>query len=163
MVDCESWPDELQNVPTREQQYLAQTRTRFDGASFGGTPGFDGTKHIAAIDHRAYNVLGGTDTWVPVEQTPNNRGFFGPLVTKEGPVTPFVSHFIVEPNTWTRFWIQIQQRAQNYAIVNSWVADERKGPVHILRDTLMTVWPTGIEQFWFRVEHVAECLEARAR
>jgi hypothetical protein len=126
-----------------------EVRTPFNGGFRRNVPpGFDPTIHISAVDVRTYNRIGGTTTYVPVPQTPNQRGFAGPLVTDDAPVSPQVGHFIVHPNRWTRFWVLIDQRANDYDPVSLWVADEQQNAVKILDKIPLSVRPRNIEWFW---------------
>ena len=79
-------------------------------------------------DKRYYNF---TLSGVAAEFSQNNVSSLGPEVTNKDPVQPLLGEFAINPNTWTRFWIRIEQRANDYDYVDMWVADENTEPVQI--------------------------------
>jgi len=81
-----------------------EVRTRFDLG--GGTD-------IGAVDVRGYGGL-------------------GPNVTKDLPLSPQAGTFLIKPETWTRYWMQIEQRANAWDLMTLWVADETRGPVKMI-------------------------------
>lgn len=74
---------------------------------------------IAAVESRGY--IGGSRTY---EQS------FGPNVTRELPLSPMAGEFIIQPETWTRYWA-VFERTADWDLYSLWVADENVGPVQI--------------------------------
>ena len=120
---------------------------------FGNTaaraPCFDPARHIAGFSTRGYNrtPAGGT-SW---SQTDGDT--VGPGTSAVEPLGPTVGGFCIKPNTWTRFFYTITQRANDYDLVSGWVADETAEPVQIYRDLKVSVRNTGdlgstIVEFW---------------
>jgi hypothetical protein len=69
--------------------------------------------NICSIDMRAYGPL-------------------GPNVSDGEPVSPQLATFQVVPNTWTRFWVQVDIKPDAFDLVSLWVADEARQPVQLL-------------------------------
>ena len=72
---------------------------------------------------------------------------FGPNVTKATPLAPQVGTFAIRAETWTRYWLLIEQRANDFDRVSLWVADEGHDPVQILdglqlsvKETVASMW-----------------------
>lgn len=116
-----------------------ETQTRFSGAS---SSGFDITTDIASVTTRAYSGIGGNADY---SLTP---GLLGPGVTNNDPVKPKVGQFIIKPNQWTRFWVRIEQRADDYDWMDFWVADESSEAVKIYDQIPLSVRNGAIDQFW---------------
>jgi hypothetical protein len=110
---------------------------RFDGGATAA-PGFNPKTDVASTEMRAYQRFGGDASW---SLTDGNT--MGPITTNDQPINPKNASFIVKPNTWTRFWIRIQQRANDYDLMDFWVADEQRNPVQIYRQIPISVRPTG--------------------
>jgi hypothetical protein len=72
---------------------------------------------------------------------------FGPNVTKSAPLSPEVGSFTIRPATWTRYWVLIEQRANDWDLVSLWVGDEQHDPVQII-DRLQLSVKTSVDQFW---------------
>lgn len=72
---------------------------------------------------------------------------FGPNVTNSAPLSPQIGTFAVQPETWTRYWALIEQRANDWDLVSLWVADEHHDPVQIL-DRLQLSVKGSVDQFW---------------
>jgi hypothetical protein len=72
---------------------------------------------------------------------------FGPDVTNSAPLSPQVGNFAVQPETWTRYWVLIEQRANDWDLVSLWVADEHHDPVQIL-DRIQLSVKGSVDQFW---------------
>lgn len=108
---------------------------------------FDAQTHVATFQVRSYNQLGGAANW---SLTDGNS--LGPAMTEKYPMAPNVPHCL-EPNTWVRFFMRLQQRANDYDIVDLWVADENRDPVQVLKGAQVSVRPDGrypnqIGKFW---------------
>jgi hypothetical protein len=90
---------------------------------------------------------------------PNDAGvlrarYYGGMATPPGPGTktepfgPSASQpFVIKSETWTRYWVLFEQRANNYDRMSLWVADSTRGPVHIF-DGLQVSVLRGIQNFW---------------
>lgn len=113
-----------------------EAQTRFDGGGSGGAACFDPRVHVAGIEARSYNKLGGSSSW---SQTDGN--YLGPSVTKGEPILPKVSDFCMFPNRWTRWWVKLEQRANDYDYMSMWVADEVTGPIQIYANVPLSVEP----------------------
>lgn len=129
-----------------------EPQTRFDGGGSEGKPaGFDPDIHVAGIEARSYANPGGTANWA---ETDGNS--LGPGVTNNQPIAPRTGSFILKANTWTRFWVRVHQRANDYDSMDMWVADENTGPVHIYANIPLSVKPFGsipnsIVKFWLEL------------
>jgi hypothetical protein len=90
-------------------------------------------RHIGMVDARAYGGGGATP--------------MGPNVTKAVPLAPQAGNFAVRAETWTRYWVSIEQRADDWDLVSLWVADEGHDPVLVI-DRLQLSVKRGVEEFW---------------
>lgn len=105
---------------------------------------------FAGVHVRSYNEsLGGPADW-----TLTNGNVLGPGVTNRTPIEPKSGDFCQTVNTWTRFWVLIEQRANDYDYMDMWVADENQNPIQIYRRVPLSVRTTGgtpnqIYSFWF--------------
>jgi hypothetical protein len=114
-----------------------------------GEPGFDASRHVGIVNARSYNSLNtGQTTWA---QTDGNT--MGPSMTDHTTLEPRVGTFVIKPNVWTRWWIKIDQRANDWDYFDMWVADENTEPVLIYSRVPMSVSQGGTSQnaaeFWF--------------
>jgi hypothetical protein len=97
--------------------------------------GFDPSKHIAAVQVRAYpNAI--SPTALP-------QG-----VTSTEPIRPMVGSFTIYPNRWTRFFVRIEHKAEGPSLLDYWVADAETAPVQILKQIPVTIPAAGIDKFW---------------
>jgi hypothetical protein len=105
-----------------------EPQTHFGG---DGAAGFDADLHVARVATRSYNIPGGLADYAsnPVRK----GGWLGPGVVDNNPLRVSATYpaFIIHPNRWTRWWYHIEQRADNYDLVDLWVADEVQDPVQI--------------------------------
>ena len=127
-----------------------EPQTRFDGGGGLGTcAGWNPATHVAGIEMRSYNAnLNGDPNW---SLTSGND--LGPGTTSREPIGPKNGSFCMAANQWTRFWVRIEQRANDYDYMDMWVADETRAPVQIYRRIPISVYPTGtpansILKFW---------------
>ncbi len=110
---------------------------------------FDANQHVAGFTTRSYNAApAGPADW---SQTDGNRSAQAPSSVE--PLLPKLGDFCIKPNTWTRFFYTINQRANDYDLVSAWVADETTEPVQIYRDLQVSVRTNGatanmIKEFW---------------
>jgi len=95
-----------------------EVRTRFDLGS---------GDNLAAVDVRGYGGL-------------------GPNITKDQPLSPQAATFMVKAETWTRYWMEIEQRAGAWDVMSLWVADETRGPVKIIDRLLMETFNSASGQ-----------------
>jgi hypothetical protein len=91
-----------------------EVRTRFDQGGSGD---------VGGVDIRGYGGL-------------------GPNVTNDQPLSPQAGTFMIKPETWTRYWMMVEQRANAYDLMHVWVADENRGPVKIIDRLEMEVGST---------------------
>jgi hypothetical protein len=118
-----------------------EPQTRFSGLM---APEFDRSTDVATVTLRSYNPIGGDANWSATDGTKA-----GPGVTKVDPILPIVGSFTIKPNRWTRFFVRIEQRANDYDYVDYWVADEATNPVQIYsRIPVSLPSPNTIERFW---------------
>jgi hypothetical protein len=115
-----------------------ELQSRFDGGAGSGASCFDRNRHVAALEVRGYLALGGGADW-----SSTNGYTYGPNVGSKEPLGPMVGEFCIHPNRWTRVWVRITQRANDYDLVDLWVADEEQGPVQILRGLQASVPQSG--------------------
>lgn len=91
-----------------------EVRTRFDGGSDPWKLSLDPNTDIGAVDMRTY------------------LGTIGPEVTRQEPISPMTGTFRVRAETWTRYWMLLDQRVGDWDLVSLWVADEHTEPVQVL-------------------------------
>lgn len=100
---------------------------------------------VGVHQYRTYNTAGGPADWALSDGNQVGPGTQSPL----GPQTqiPIVA------GKWTRFFLHIEQRQNNYDVVSAWMADEDRNPVPVFSRLLISVRPTGatpnsIHSFW---------------
>lgn len=103
---------------------------------------------VGTIDSRGY-----------MPQTVNADGsymFFGPRTLTAGhpssdfrqPMLPSLSTFVIQPETWTRFWALVELRdGPLYDRLSLWMADERVEPVQIYDQLEMTAAQDMLTKF----------------
>jgi len=99
---------------------------------------FNSSSDVAELNVRSYQNPNGPAVW-----STSNGTVLGPGTTANQPLGPKLTDFILKPNTWTRYWVQIQQRANDYDYLNFWIADESRNAVQIYRNIPLSVRPTG--------------------
>jgi hypothetical protein len=123
----------------------------------GDTPrpaAFSAASHVGVTGRiRSYNRLGG-----PADYSLASINDMGPGVTNNNPVlpagpgAPTGPFFVLHPNRWTRWWIRIEQRANDYDVLDAWMADEQTGPVQVYNGVPVSVRNTNgvptIDEFW---------------
>ena len=72
---------------------------------------------------------------------------FGPNVTDTNPL-PQVGTFSIKPERWTRYWVVIDQRPNDFDLASVWVADELTGPVQLLNGIQIDAINGTIDEFW---------------
>ena len=120
-LDGWKWLQVTDNV-SGNQSIWAEQQTKFMGR--------DG--YIARFGLRGYNSV----------KPPTVKG--GPSLRVAGinygsdNVGPMLHWFGARPNTWTRSYFEVEQRAgDGYAHISWWMADEKQDPVQILSDAQM--------------------------
>jgi hypothetical protein len=104
---------------------------------FGGGGGGLDPESLAWVRARGYN------------RTKIAGAGFGPNVTDDNPLSPMVEQFQLQPETWTRFWARVDQRANDWDLVSLWVADVNTDPVQVLDGRQMATALSGnIEEFY---------------
>ena len=53
---------------------------------------------------------------------------------------------MIKAETWTRYWVQMEQRGDSWERMTMWVADENRGPVKII-DRLELEVGLGLDSF----------------
>jgi hypothetical protein len=84
---------------------------------------------VGAWKARSYNHVTGTNNSGALADftlTDGNR--LGPGTTDDQPIAPMANEFNFKPNTWHRAWIRIQATANDYDILDMWIASETAGP-----------------------------------
>jgi hypothetical protein len=89
---------------------------------------FDPAVHVAELNVRGYGTL-------------------GPGVTNQQPITPRVN-FLIKRGVWTRYWVRIEQRANDWDIMDMWIADETSGPLRVYTGIPLQVQNGTIEEFY---------------
>ena len=113
----------------------------------GPTSCWDPNRHVAAFSVRSMNSHGGGPDW-----SATNGNMLGPAAPKTATLGPR-GDFCITPNTWTRFFLHIRQKANDYDVVDVWVSDETRDAVQVVMGAPVSVRPTGrtpnsIAKFW---------------
>jgi hypothetical protein len=87
---------------------------------------------IGAVDARGYG---------------NKGTVLGPNVQRGSPLSPQAGTFTVRAETWTRYWVLIEQRADDWDLMSLWVGDEHHDPVKII-DRLQFAVKGTVDAFW---------------
>jgi hypothetical protein len=123
-----------------------EVKTRMDGGSKNTKPAnFDPLRSVGGVDVRAYLDVGGAATWTLAD------GYkLGPGPTNNTPVEAITHTFTIYPNRWTRYWVHLRQRANDYDYMDLWMADETQGPVLVYDRVPMSVRPPDfqVRKFW---------------
>lgn len=133
-----------------------EVKTRMDGGTeVSRPPQFDKTQNVGGIDVRSYNLPGGNTDW-----NLTDGRYLGPTVTKNTPIEPQVGTFALFPNRWTRYWLRIEQRVNDYDYFDLWVADELQNPVLLYNRIPVSVRPMdfSINKFWLEYNDSQEYL-----
>lgn len=94
-------------------------------------PGTSGERpDIGVVDARAYLTV-------------------GPNVTNKGSLSSKAATFTIRAETWTRYWVLIEQRANDWDLVSMWVADENQGPAHLIDRRQLNV-NGSVDEFWLQ-------------
>ena len=106
-------------------------------------------KFVSALSAHAYNGKLASLPTVPWSQLSDKDkirwlGTDGAeLLTADEPVRPQDGSFCQLPSAWTRWWVVIQARSNDWDIVNLWVADETRGPVRVFNNLYGSLVHTG--------------------
>ncbi len=111
------------------------------GAHSSKVGGFDPSKSVAAFQTRSMNGPGGPAKWDEA-----HANYLGPGVDRNQPL-PQIATFAIAPNSWTRFWYRLEQRANDYDLVDAWIADETRPPIQILRALPVSVRSGRVDTF----------------
>ena len=135
-----------------------EPRIRYDaGHNCCVVPGFNPNIHVGAVDVRAYNQPGpGPANW-----TLSDGNTLGPNTTRD-PLRHITSpamdgYFLVSPNRWTRFWMKLEVRVNDYDYLTLWVADEATGAVKLLDNMPVSLpvngatTPNSVDSFWLEL------------
>lgn len=115
-----------------------EPNTRFSGSGYGSCPGFNPGVHVSSLVGRVYNGQATETNWLLT-----NGDNYHPMITTHTPVTPWVGTKCLYPSRWTRWWVFVNQRANNWDEVSMWVADQVEGPVLIYDKLLVSVSPNS--------------------
>jgi hypothetical protein len=121
-----------------------EPNTNFAGGEVAAVrpPNFNKSTDVAAYQARSYNFLGGNADW-----SLTNGRYLGPEATGNEPLRPQLNTFIIKPNRWVRFWVKIEQRANDYDYMDGWIADELNDPVQIWSRIPLSVVPDSSPPF----------------
>ena len=72
----------------------------------------------------------------------------GPNVTSGEPISPMTGSFTLQPERWTRYWVLVEQRADDFDLVSFWVADTEIGPVQLLDRRELDTKNGPIQEFY---------------
>jgi hypothetical protein len=116
-----------------------EVATRYNGTSSNNkvVTGFDSATDLASVSAKSYNITNGGPDW---STTDGNHS--GPGITN-AEALPHVGDFIIRPNVWVRYWLLVDQRANDYDYVSMWTADASTGPVQIFNRLPLSVPITG--------------------
>jgi hypothetical protein len=135
-----------------------EPRIHFDaGHSCCPAPGFNPNIHVGGVDVRAYNQPGPG----PADWTASDGNTLGPNTTRD-PLRHITSpamdgYFLVTPNRWTRFWVRLEVRVNDYDYFTMWVADEATNAVKLLDNMPVSLQvtnattPNSVEAFWLEL------------
>jgi hypothetical protein len=84
---------------------------------------------------------------------------YGPNIISAYPLRPQVGQFTIHPETWTRYWVYIEQNAADWDPITMWVADESHDAVKLF-DKLQFNVPDTILQFILEFSTSSNELEA---
>jgi hypothetical protein len=135
-----------------------EPRVRFDaGHNCCVAPGFDQNTHVGAVDVRAYNKPGPG----PADWFASDGNTLGPTATRDPlrriSTNAMDGHFLVSPNRWTRFWVKLEVRVNDYDYLTMWVADEASSAVKLLDNMPVSLpvigatSPNSIDSFWLEL------------
>ena len=100
---------------------------------------------VSGLWLRSYNsAYAGAASWAA---SGGNR--VGPNVTNTaelqpmGPAPAPNSGFCIKPNTWTRVWYRIQQKPNDYDILDMWIGDETRDAVKLFEGIQLSVATDG--------------------
>lgn len=108
---------------------------------------FNKAIHAFSAQYRSYNAANTLSDWMATDGNQVGPG------TINSQLKPKVGQFCAKPNMWTRWWVRINQRTNNWDDLDAWVADETTEAVQILRGLKISVRTTGptpnqIADFW---------------
>jgi hypothetical protein len=104
------------------------------GAPPGPNPGASGRVDLGVVDVRAYG---------------ERKQALGPNVQSGAPLLPRAGTFTLRAETWTRYWVLIEQRANDWDLVSLWVGDEDRDAVQIIDRRELNV-KRSVESFWLQ-------------
>lgn len=110
------------------------------------TPGFDPQKHVGAFHMRSMQETVGPADWT--QSDGNSRG---PTSTDFNPLAP-CAPFNIARQTWTRFFVRVDQRVNDYDYIDTWIADEMRDPVQVVFNVPVSVRLTNgvrsMDRWW---------------
>jgi hypothetical protein len=144
---------------TSGDQRWWEIQTRF-APSASVAPGFNRNTDVGAATVRGYNSLpAGNANWLFSSGT-----VYGPGVTDNDPdILPRIGSFIIRPNRWTRYFVRVDQRYNDYDYVDYWVADEATDPVQIYSHIPASLKPPTNSIPALRFEFNTSTIEPRDR
>jgi hypothetical protein len=119
------------------------------GSSYGPASGpWNPATDVSRLHLRTYNQPNGPPLWS--DSTGNQTG--PGTITNAGEIR-LVNGFVTKHGVWVRWFLRLEQRANDYDPVDLWVADETRDPVRLVQNALVSVRPTGrfpnvVYQWW---------------
>jgi hypothetical protein len=116
--------------------------------NFGGgigtakVSGFNPDSDVAAYQIRSYNKPNGPSTW-----SLSTEDYVGPGVASTEPLGAQLATYVFKPNRWVRFFVRVDQRANDYDLLDTWIADEVTGPLQTHRQLKVSVREGNIKEF----------------
>jgi hypothetical protein len=125
-------------------QIWLEPQTDFTGL---GEKCFDRSVHVFSAQFRSYNGANSFASWLLT-----NGNQVGPGTTNSQ-LNPKSGQFCGKPNTWTRWWVRINQRVNDWDDLDVWLADETTEAVRVLSGLKISVptsgpTPNQIADFW---------------
>lgn len=145
----QSWMQPLEDIGYKTFHFNSPASTLFmeprDAMNGGNNaegrcPAFDRSIHVAGFETRMYANLGGVDPWTPAQ---HNR--LGPGITDQEPLLypGRTAGFCIFPSKWVRLWFKLEQRVNDWDILDVWAADEDQSPVRIYTDIPISLKISG--------------------
>ena len=111
------------------------------------SPCFVAGQTIASIRSRTYvGNYTGAATWAD-----SNGAQAGPGVTNNSLIPGNNDQFCIQPSKWTRYWLRIEQRANDYDYISLWFADEDTAPFQVYNQVPLSLRGTGINHLNFEM------------
>jgi hypothetical protein len=91
---------------------------------------------VAARIYNSFNPASGPSVW---SETNGNLVYPGEFTSVSADAYPQDGNFIIRANVWTRWWIRVRQKANDFDVLSMWVADENTEPSLIFDEVRISV------------------------